>query len=330
VFLVSDRPLDAQILKREGAEFRVIPAKPMGLRPRALVRFLGSWGASIRQTRAAIRELREAGTVQMVAMGGFVAAPAVQAARAERVPITMVNMDAVPGKANRWIARRASRVVTSAPTPGYSWERIPPIVRASAMARGSKAENRVALGLHGERKTLLVTGGSQGARSINQLLTAMVKNRREAFAMWQVIHQTGGREDDAVNAAYQEAGIQSVVRPFFEDMGQAWGGADLAVSRAGAGSVAEAWTNRVPTVFLPYPFHRDLHQRHNAGPLVEAGACVLATDHIEPGLNLREAGALIETLLTDLNALGRLQEGYRNLGPADGAERVAQLILDGP
>ena len=121
VFICSDRAPDAEILRKERADFRVIPAKPFGVRPRALVMFLRSWGPSVRAARAIIRQSRAGGAeATVVAMGGFVAAPVAQAARAEGVPVLLVNMDAVPGKANRWIARRAARVVTSAPVPDVS------------------------------------------------------------------------------------------------------------------------------------------------------------------------------------------------------------------
>lgn len=324
VFVCSDRPLDAQILGKAGAEFRIIPAKPVGVRPRALLRFLRSWGPSIRASRGLLREIRNSGGAPVVvAMGGFVAAPVAQAARAERVPLILVNMDVIPGKANRWISRRASRIVTSAPVPGSTWERVPPIVRAAAKASGTAAECRAALGLDPSMRTLLVTGASQGARSVNTLLTSLLGTNRTAFDGWQVIHQTGSGEDAAVHAAYQSAGIPALVRPFFDGMGLAWGAADAAVSRAGAGSVAEAWSNAVPTVFLPYPYHRDQHQKHNAEPLASAGAAVIETDPVIGG---QGAAAAVLALLCDGRRREAMRRAYQPLGPADGAERIAAIL----
>src|SRR5947207_662215 len=116
LFLCSSRPLDAQILSREREDYKIIPARPFGLRPLALLRFIRSWAPSIREARRIIREQRCAGyDLRIAAMGGFVAAPIVQAARVEKAPVLLVNMDAVPGKANRWIARHAARIVTSTP-----------------------------------------------------------------------------------------------------------------------------------------------------------------------------------------------------------------------
>jgi len=195
-FLCSTRPLDHQILAREGVPFDPIPAYPFGAGPRTLVHFLWNWRDALRAARAVIARERAADTgarVHMIAMGGFVAAPCAQAARAERIPLTLINLDAVPGKANRWIARRAGITLTAAqgrcpPT----WERIPPIVRAAALVSDPPHECRRKLGLRPETPTLLITGGSQGAGSINNLIRSLLLDSPEIFRGWQVIHQTGG------------------------------------------------------------------------------------------------------------------------------------------
>ncbi len=331
VFLCSDRPLDGEILRREKVEFRVTPAKPLALSVRGLARFARSWGGAVRAARAAIREACKGGArPELVAMGGFVAAPAVRAARAERCPVILVNLDAVPGKANRWIARRAARVYTSAPVEGRGWTPVPPIVRSAARAGRGAPECREAVGLSRDRPTLLVTGGSQGARSINELIARLLRGQRAAFEGWQAVHQCGAGEEAPVRAAYEHAGVPAIVRPFIEDMASAWGAADLAVSRAGAGSVAEAWANAVPTLFLPYPWHRDEHQRANAAPLESAGAAVIAKDLIDPARNAPEAGRALTALLADAQRRSAMRAAYARLGPADGADRIARALLESP
>ena len=327
VFLCSTRTLDAEILRKEGVPFDTIPAAPMSSRPVGLVKFASSWGRAVRAARAIIRREAVHGPVQVVAMGGFVAAPCVQAARAERCPVTLVNLDAVPGKANRWIARHAGRIMTSVPVAGVRWTNVPPIVRSAALVNLSSGECRRALGLDPDRPTLLVTGASQGARSINRLLIALLQRGRSAFdPAWQVIHQTGRGEDEAVRAAYADAAVPALVRPFFDTMGLAWGAADLAVSRAGAGSVAEAWAARVPTVFLPYPYHKDQHQRFNALPLEQAGGAMIAEDKIDEQANLPGAGRVIAHLMADAGARAEMRAALQRLGPVDGAARVARLL----
>ncbi|MFG0275497.1 MAG: glycosyltransferase [Phycisphaerales bacterium] len=327
-YLVSDRPLDAAILQSLDEPFAPLPARPPSVRPRALVRFLMTWGGAVRAARETVRAAkREADAVVMVATGGFVSAPAAQAARAEGVPVVLVNLDSAPGKASRFVGRFARIRCTPEGSAPASWQRIRPVVRDAARASGTPAACRERLGLDLTRRTLLVTGASQGANSINRLLEALVGAQGDAFDGWQVVHQTGANEDARVRAAYEAAGVLARVEAFFDGMGDAWGAADLAVSRAGAGSVGEAWANRVPTLFLPYPFHRDEHQRRNAEPLERAGAAVIERDRVSPDANLAGAGDRLVSLLADEARRAEMRSAFDALGPADGGATVADLVL---
>jgi UDP-N-acetylglucosamine:LPS N-acetylglucosamine transferase len=349
-FIVSDRPLDAdilnkQILGNDAARFTPVAARPFGVRPRALFRFVSSWGLSVRECRAVIRDGRRLGPSVVVAMGGFVAAPAAQAARVEKAPVLLVNLDAVPGRANRWIAHRAAQVVTSADVadvggagvggvpPGRGWQLVPPIVRAGAVSAQPAPACRAALGLDPALPTLLVTGGSQGATSINDLLGAFVASPGgAALAGWQVIHQTGpGRGEDALRAAYANARVPALVAPFFDRMGGCWGAADLAVCRSGAGTVGEVWGSRTPAIFLPYPYHKDQHQKFNAMALVKAGGAVLCEDRIAPDANMggaESAGEVLAALLRDADARRTMRAALAGLGPADGAAKAAGVLVE--
>lgn len=329
VFVCSEKSLDADILKRAGAEFATIPAKAFGVRPKALLRFLRGWGPSVRISR---RLLRETHAVHVLAMGGYVAAPVVQAARAERVPVTLVNLDAVPGKANRWIAGHAGRRLTAARISSHAgkldWEEIPPIVRAGAVAPGTAAEARERLGLDPAMPTLLVTGGSQGAGSINQVMVAFAeKHAAGVMRDWQVLHQTGGEGEEAVAAAYARLGIRGKVTAFLAGMGDAWAAADVAVCRSGAGTVGEVWANGVPTIFLPYPYHRDEHQKWNAAVLVDAGGAVVIKDEIEAARTMPAFEPVLARLLGQGEDRETMRQRLRGLGPADGAARVAGLVV---
>ena len=343
LFLCSDRPLDAKILTDEGVAHRVIPAQPFGLAPRRLVRFARAWGGSVRASRAALREFREfrggrrgdgAPEITLLAMGGFVAAPGAQAARAEGAGLALVNLDAVPGKANRLIARRAQRVFTAtgaSDAPGNvcpaSWSRVPPIVRADAVPSGTAQECRARLGLDPDTQTLFVTGASQGARSINGALATLLASRAELFRGWQVYHQTGEGADERTRDAYEHAGVRAVVVPFVRTIGDAWGAADIAIARCGAGTVAEAWASSTPCVFLPYPYHRDQHQKANASPLVACGGAILQEDRIDPDANAQTLAPTLERVMGDEGLRSHMRGAIRTLGPADGADRIAAALL---
>lgn len=327
-FVCSTRDIDRSILEAERVEFEPIGASPFGVRPKAAARFLQSWRPAVKAGRASIARLREsAGEVQVVAMGGFVAAPVVAAARAERVPVTLVNLDAAPGKANRWIAGRVDRIVTATPIERPGWEIVGPIVRRGALSRGPSQHCRLRLGLDPDRPTLLITGASQGAASVNGMMLELVRTQRSAFDGWQIVHQTGRDDEERVRAAYAAAGVVAEVRAFFREMGEVWGAADLAVTRGGAGSIAEAWANRVPSLVLPYPFHKDRHQRLNAEPLARAGGAILVEDRVDPSRNAAEAGARLVELLGDGAERSAMRQRLAQMGPTDGADRVARILL---
>jgi len=329
-FICSTRAIDERILGARGIAHEAISARPLIVRPKGLARFVGSWGGAVRSARRILREARgRADHVDLVALGGFVAAPAVQAARAERIGVTLVNLDAVPGKANRWIARHARRVLSACPTGRASWETVGPIVRAAAIGSDPRSA-REGLGLEPDAPTLLITGGSQGAASINGAMAILVERHPGLFGggarRWQVIHQTGGGGVERARSSWESAGITAEVEAFIEEMGRAWCAADAAVSRAGAGSVFEAWANRTPTVFLPFPYHRDQHQRANAEPLVRAGGAVLVEDRIEASATADRLATALEAVLGSERVRAQMREALGRLGPVDGARRVAEVL----
>lgn len=329
LFLCSTREIDARILREEEATFEPIPAAPFAVSPGRLAAFAGSWRRAVKRARELMRDAMPRGPVRVVAMGGFVAAPCVWAARGLGLPVTLVNLDASPGLANRWIARRAGRAVTSATVDGRDWTVIPPIVRSAAVSPGAAGACRSGFGLHPEKPTLLVTGASQGAASINEVMERIAQDRPELLAGWQVIHQTGQREHEGLARAYEKAGIPAVVRAYLSPMGPAWGAADAAISRAGAGSVGEVWANRVPTIFLPYPYHKDQHQKKNAEPLVRCGGAVVLEDRIGAEANAPQLTTTLAGLLRNPARLAAMRAALEGLGPADGARRAAEIILGG-
>lgn len=337
VFLCSEREIDARVLEPAGEVWKPLPAKPLQANPWKLARFVTSWGPSVRATRQAIAQLRRdldaldaPRRIEMVTTGGFVAAPAVQAARVERVPVTLVNLDAKPGKASRWIAPRAARVLTALPVDGGAWTRIPPIVRPGAGFEGASEDARVELGLDPCRPVLLITGGSQGARTLNDFILALAQHEPAAFEAWQVVHQCGSGDIAArARDAWRQAGVPAVVEAYFDRLGVAWRAAELAIARAGAGTVADAWRSATPTLFMPYPHHKDRHQFANAAPLVSAGGAAVLEDQRETPHNVRLHAQTVVALLRDTTARARMADELRKLGPTDGADRVARLLLAG-
>jgi UDP-N-acetylglucosamine--N-acetylmuramyl-(pentapeptide) pyrophosphoryl-undecaprenol N-acetylglucosamine transferase len=330
LFLCSTRAIDRQMLSDAKAEFRPIPAEGLGRSVGSLWRFARGYLQGVLEARRVLREER---VEHVVSLGGFVTGPVTQAARSLGIPITLVNLDATPGRANRIVARRAQRVVSACPTPGlprFAEAIVGMPIRRSAVAPAGRAVCRGELGLDPVRPTLLVTGASQGASSLNAFMVAFALSHRDLLSHWQVLHLAGPRSEPSaaeLELAYARAGVKALVLPFLNEMGLAWGAAELALSRAGANSVAEAAANRVPTVFVPYPHHRDLHQEANAKPLVDAGAAVLAYDRLDVQANMRSIGEPLEALLADGRLRDRMEEALRARPMADAAEAIARTVL---
>jgi UDP-N-acetylglucosamine--N-acetylmuramyl-(pentapeptide) pyrophosphoryl-undecaprenol N-acetylglucosamine transferase len=328
VFVCSQRAVDEHMLRTANANFVSIEARPLGARPRAAIAFVRGYRSGRASCRRLIREHRVG---HLLALGGFVSAPAVAAARSLAVPVTLLNLDDPPGKANRLIARRCDRVLSAvslSQRPRFAERVVGLPIRRIALAAGSPAACRERLGLEPGRETLLVTGASQGATSINRLILALLEQSPEAFADWQVLHLAGAGSDAEPREAYARLGIHARVVEFCDHMGDAWGAASLAVSRAGANSVAEAAANAVPTLFLPYPYHRDMHQLRNAQPWAKLGGAVISTDHVDTAKNVQQAGRRLLELMAERGERDAMRSAQMRNRPPDAATEIAELLLE--
>ncbi len=328
--MCSRRAIDARMLARAGVDYVALPAVPPSSHPAGILRFLRGF----RQSRQQCRDLiRDEGVNHVVALGGFVAVPAVAAARRAGTPVTLLNLDRPPGRACRWIAHRADRVWSAIDLPGHEGfaERVVGLpIRRCALAPAPPAECRRRLGLDPTCRTLLVTGASQGASAINDLVAHLLDRDPSIFARWQVVHLTGAGRARHVRAVYARHDVNARVDEFLDEIGLAWGAADLAVSRAGANSVAEAAANMVPALFLPYPHHRDQHQRHNAAPLVEIGGALVVDDAGRPETNAARVGPILRGLLAGDDARRAMREKLLEHRPRDAAALVASLLHTAP
>ena len=199
-------------------------------------------------------------------------------------------------------------------------------MRGSARAPGDARACRSTLGLDPVRPVLAVLGGSLGAGTINAALVELAQRSPSPLGAWQILHQTGEREAASVREAYERAGAVAIAEAFFDPIGPVWGSADLVIARAGSGTVAEAWANSTPTVLMPYPFHRDDHQKANAAPLVQAGAAVVVDDAADANINADRLAAALSQLTPGGAGLGRLRDSFRKLGVVDGAATAARAV----
>ena len=323
-FLCSERAVDRDMLTQAGVRFTSLPAQIPTRRPIGAVRFLLAWNASRKAARPIL-----GGARRVVSLGGFVAPPVVREAHALRVPVTILNLDARLGKANRYMLRFAEEVLTAVPAdlPG-SPEPLGMPLRAAVLSDGDADAAKRRLGLDADQRTLLVTGASQGAATLNRFMAAFVRRHADRLGGWQILH-LAGRDASAgeAEAAYAEAGIAAVTIPFLETMADAWGVADLVLSRGGASSIAELSANRVPGIIAPFPWHKDQHQAANAAELVDAGGVVVVEDRIEPAANLDSIGVTLSRLLGDPGARERMRDALATRPHHDAAEVIARRLI---
>lgn len=318
--------LEARLVPAHGLSLRPVPRVPMPRRPGVdLLRLPGRLAAAVAAARAAIDEVASApgvGRVVVVGFGGYVSAPAYLAARRAGAALVVHEANSRPGLANRLGARLTRHVAVTFPgTPLPRARRLGlPLRRAVAgLDRAARRGEALArFGLSPQRPTLLVTGGSLGARRLNDAVIAAAGDL--AAAGVQVLHLTGGGK--AVDPPRAPGGPPYVALEYLDRMDLAYAAADLVVCRAGAGTVSEVTAVGLPAVYVPLPVGNG-EQRLNAAPVVAAGGGLLVDDAaLTPAWLAERVGAL----LADPDRLAAMAAAAGRLGVVDGDERLCDLI----
>jgi UDP-N-acetylglucosamine--N-acetylmuramyl-(pentapeptide) pyrophosphoryl-undecaprenol N-acetylglucosamine transferase len=248
--------------------------------------------------------------------GGYVAGPMVLAARVRGIPAALTEADAHLGLANRLAAPFAARVFLALPVKGRTGRKYVAVGRPvpGRSRPPARAEARRRLGLPLDGQVVLVFGGSLGARVLNELA---VDDWGEAGPA--VLHISGERDYAALRGRVRRADY--VLRPFVDEIGLAYGAADLAVARAG-GSVWELAAAGLPAVLVPGEFATGGHQRKNAEWFARAGGAVVV-----PEAEVRRIPDLVATLLADPERLAAMADAMRAAARPDAAERIADELI---
>jgi len=245
-----------------------------------------------------------------------------------RIPTFVHESNAIPGKANRLNARMVDCVLLGFAEcarflPDRRCEVTGTPIRQNLSNPLPKGDALAAFQLSGEgRRTILVMGGSQGARGINDVMISVLSKLREAAV--QVIHLAGPTDEAKLRDAYSEAGIPAWVAPFHHQMEEAYSAADLAIARSGAASLTELSHFALPSVLIPYPHAAEDHQTLNAEIFEKAGAAILIPERGAAG---GEFGNRLLELLGQPDRLRAMSERSASLAPSQAAERVAETIL---
>jgi UDP-N-acetylglucosamine--N-acetylmuramyl-(pentapeptide) pyrophosphoryl-undecaprenol N-acetylglucosamine transferase len=252
-------------------------------------------------------------------MGGYVAGPVVIAAVLRRIPIVIMEPNAMPGFTNRKLAPFVYRALvgfeeTARWFPPGRTEVTGLPIRDEFFHLKAKAEGVF---------TLLITGGSRGARTLNRAARESWTFFRQNQTPIRILHQTGIAEHPALAEQFQESGIEGEVVPFIQDMPSAFSRSDLVVGRSGAGSVGEIAAAGMPSILVPLPFAADDHQRKNAEALVNGKAARMVLDKDLTGERLYRE---VEALRQNPGELDEMRVRARGFGRAGAAERAAALL----
>lgn len=331
VLLVGARKgLDAEVLPQLDIPFRLIPAEPLTRRP--FTEFVrGVFGCTL-GTLVSVRILREFRPDVVFSTGAHVGGCICIAAWLLRIPCVLHESDAVPGRANRSLAAGAARLTVAfdaakAQLPADKTVHTGQPIRTE-IGRADPDRSRAELGLQRNRRTILVMGGSRGARRINEaLLGALPLLAGEPNI--QILHIAGTLDADSVSTRLAAGNGQAPpwyhMLPYAQNMAQVLAAADLVVSRAGSNTLAELAACGLPSVLVPYPFAARQHQLANALVFEKAGAAVVLKDSECVAETL--AGTISE-LLHDTDRLERMALAARSLSRPDAAERVAKVLLE--
>jgi len=317
LFVGTDRGLEVKIVPQEGFALRTITVsglKGMG----ALQRLQGLLNIP-RGLQESGRILRRFQPNIVVGVGGYSSGPPVLMAALRGIPVLLQEQNAQPGLTNRWLSHFCSRVATA-------FEGCERFFGQKAVLTGNpvRAEFRRIESKSGSGPfVVLIFGGSQGARAINDAMLKALKSLQPHFSKMFFIHQTGQRDYERVSKAYQALETPSDVRPFFDDMPIQFFKADLLLCRSGAATLAEITVAGKAAILVPFPAATDNHQQRNAEALVGAGAAEMILQRDLSGAMLTTR---IEYYAHHPERLRQMEQNSLALGRPDSTERIVDLL----
>ena len=328
--LISEKKIDSLAASAHGSlHFQKMPflAMPRPWSPKMIPFLLGAM-RDLKKCRAMIREK---GIKAVLGMGGFTSTAPVMAGRKEKVHTYIHDSNVIPGKANRLTSRFADTVLLGFKESAAFFPKKETLVTGtpvrSTLLQASKSASREEaykfFHLSPDRKTLLVIGGSQGARGVNNIVMQSLQ-QLDALGL-QLLHITGPDDYQAVRDGYQgkPIAVRSHVGAFCHRMDLAYCIADVALARSGASTLAELALFGVPSLLVPYPFAADDHQTRNAAIFADAGASLLMP---QSELSPKQLADTVGDILKNNKKRDAMSKAARNLAHVDAAEEIATII----
>lgn len=332
LYVGSKIGLENTLIPKEGLPFVTIDVR--GLERRISLRNVVTLGKTAGSLLKAERIIHKFKPEVVIGTGGFVCGPVLLAASLSGIPTLVQEQNVIPGVTNLILSRFANRIALGYREAAGRFKKKDKLVYTGNPVRKdiltvTKEEGRRVLGLNPHKFTLLVAGGSRGARSINSAMIEVHKYFKDATDI-QILHVTGDHEYDRVVKQLEgidgkgRYGEGSHIIPYLHQMPEALAAADLAVYRAGAVGLAELTVRGVPSILIPYPYAAEDHQRYNAQALVMCGAAKMILDKMLTGKDLLEE---ILHLKEDSDVLASMTKASKALGRPQAAQDIAKLAL---
>jgi UDP-N-acetylglucosamine--N-acetylmuramyl-(pentapeptide) pyrophosphoryl-undecaprenol N-acetylglucosamine transferase len=320
IFVGTDRGVECRLVPAAG--FRLEKIRVGGLKNLGTITRVSSVWRLLWETAAMLSRFARWQPAAVFSLGGYVAGPPVLAALVRGVPVVVMEPNATPGAANRWIGRWVKRALinfaeTARFFPPARTERTGVPVREEFFQLKPRATESTL--------TVFITGGSQGSRTLNNAARAAWPLFLEAGMPVRLLHQTGVAMQAEMAEAFAKTGLAGSVDAFITDMAGAFGAADIVVARSGAGTTSELAAAGKPAILIPFPFAADDHQTANAQAMEQAGAAIRAADGDWTG---ERFFGTVRDLYNDRPRLAAMGAAARTMAFPNAAKRAAEILIE--
>ncbi|ABF42630.1 UDP-N-acetylglucosamine--N-acetylmuramyl-(pentapeptide) pyrophosphoryl-undecaprenol N-acetylglucosamine transferase [Candidatus Koribacter versatilis Ellin345] len=317
IFIGTQRGIETRLVPAAGFSLKLVKVGALNrVSFSTRIKTMFDLPKAILESRRIIREFKPD---VMIGVGGYASGPAMLAARLCRVPTVIFEPNIYPGFANRLVAPFAAAAAVHFQETCKHFRQCTvtgvPVRQAFFNLPQRRADGR---------RNLLVFGGSQGARAINNAIVEALPQLYAAIPGLHIVHQTGEKEYETVARAYLDPLVAAEVSPFIDDMPRAFAEADLVICRSGASTVAEITAAAKPAIFIPLPTAADDHQRKNAEALVDAGAAKLIP---QSELNAERLVSEVCELLGNSTSLEGMSAAARKLSHPNAAAEIATMAV---
>ena len=325
LFIGTERKIDKTALSNLGFATRSI--KSQGIKGKsffAVLKALFQQPLALWEAAGIIRRFKPD---LVFGVGGYVTGPVILAARLLGVTTCIHEQNSIPGLANKLLGYIANKIFVSLPGSEKYFPASKTILSGNPVRNTILKVSRETRPESGqEPSTLLILGGSQGARRLNSIMLEAAENILSKLSPPPfIIHQTGGHDKDHVQRKYVELGLNARVQDFFSDMAEIYSQADLIISRAGATTLAELTVFHKPVILIPFPFAADNHQEINGQYLVEAGAGLMFR---QADLTGDKLGMEIKRVLEDKKLLAEMADNSGKVARPEATDTIINACME--